>query len=402
MALRLILAAALALLAAPAPAPARPCTATLCNAEALAPIFDKLRTPGAAIHILQIGDSHTAGDMVSGAWRRRLQAHFGNGGRGVLAPGRPYAGYLTWQVTATQTPGWQVDATFGSFHLHNGRALGLSGFTQTASLYGEIMWLNADTPDDWFDRLVVCAIAGPGAGSVVLQAGDVMQGWTLDAAAEAPECQIVDSPAPALRAAVYTATDGAAVSITSWAVFRRSGGAVLSSLGVSGSQLAHLSRTSDAVDAAELAAWRPDLIVLAFGTNEGFSPVRTAEEAEAALRTQVARLRRLAGRDVPILLLGAPDAATRTPIGTPRLSCGAGWYVPALLEQVRARQAETARALGLAYWDWAAAMGGRCASTRWVASGDMRGDHVHFTRGGGERIGAMLDAAFTRAVEASH
>lgn len=401
MSLRLVLAAALALLAAPAPAPARPCAATLCNAEALAPIFDKLRTPGAAIHILQIGDSHTAGEMISGAWRRRLQARFGNGGRGVLAPGRPYAGYLTWQVTATQTPGWQVNAAFGSAFSPDGRPLGLSGFTQTASLYGEIMWLNADTPDDWFDRLVVCAIASPGAGSVVLQVGDVMQGWTLDAATEGPECQVVDSPVPALRAVIESATDGAAVSITSWAVFRRSGGAVLSNLGVSGSQLVHLSRTSDAVDAAELAAWRPDLIVLAFGTNEGFSPVLTPDEGEADLRSQVERIRRLAGRDMPILLLGAPDAATRTPTGTPRLACGDGWYVPALLEQVRARQAVVARELGLAYWDWAAAMGGRCASSHWVAAGLMRPDHVHFTREGGERIAARLDAAFTRAVEAT-
>jgi hypothetical protein len=29
----------------------------------------------------------------------------------------------------------------------------------------------------------------------------------------------------------------------------------------------------------------------------------------------------------------------------------------------------------------------------------MRGDHVHFTRSGGDRIGAMLDADIARALE---
>ena len=29
----------------------------------------------------------------------------------------------------------------------------------------------------------------------------------------------------------------------------------------------------------------------------------------------------------------------------------------------------------------------------------MRGDHVHFTRDGGDRIGALIDADLTRAAE---
>ena len=44
---------------------------------------------GKPVHILQIGDSHTAGDAITGAWRDLLQARYGSGGRGVLAPGPP-------------------------------------------------------------------------------------------------------------------------------------------------------------------------------------------------------------------------------------------------------------------------------------------------------------------------
>ncbi len=126
------------------------------------------------------------------------------------------------------------------------------------------------------------------------------------------------------------------------------------------------------------------------------------EQHEAALREQVARLRRLAGREVPILLLGAPDAAARRPPSRPYSACGDGWYVPRRLEQVRERQAAVADALGLAYWRWAASMGGVCASSSWRRAGLMRPDHVHFTREGGELIGAMIDADIAGAVEALH
>lgn len=388
-------------LAASAPDPGQ-CGGRLCFAEAIAPFLAALSESSDArlpVHILQIGDSHTAGDMITGAWRRRLQARHGHGGRGVLAAGRPYPGYLTWGVTAAQSGGWTANAIFGSGYAPGGPPLGLSGFTQTAHAAGETLSFTADAAEPAFDRLTVCAVARPGAGTLRLRLGATVQDWALDAAAAAPACRSLEGAAPAVSASL-TISEAGIVSITSVALFRRGGGAVLSNLGVSGAQLSHLGRTSDAVVAAELAAWRPDLIVLAFGTNEGFSPVLEPGQHEAGLRAQVARLRLLAGREVPVLLLGAPDAATRRPPSRPYSACGDGWYVPRRLEQVRERQAAVADALGLAYWRWSAAMGGRCASTSWRRSGLMRGDHVHFTREGGELIGAMIDADIADAAEA--
>ncbi|HST37490.1 MAG TPA: GDSL-type esterase/lipase family protein [Allosphingosinicella sp.] len=373
----------LALLAALATAAPASCTERLCGSAVLAPVFAKL-AQGAPVHILQLGDSHTAGDAITGAWRARLQARYGQGGRGVLAAGRPYAGYLTWGVTAAQSGGWRVSGLLRQ----TGAALGLAGFTQTARAAGETLTLAADGPEQMFDRLIVCAATGPNAGEITLRLGEAAMNWPLGAPADRPECRALDSEAPASLASIVT-LDDAPVGITSMAVFRRSGGLSLSNLGTVGAQLVHFGRADDAVLQAEFAAYRPDLVVLAFGTNEGFSG--TADGAEAALRTQVVRLRAMS--DAPILLLGAPDAAGQGRAGQ---ACGGGWASPALLGQIRERQRRTARALGLAYWDWAAAMGGRCAASRWVRAGLMRGDHVHFTREGGARIAALLDAAFMR------
>ena len=86
------------------------CPAGLCQPEALNGVFEALaRTEAglgtAPVHILQIGDSHTAGDRITGKLRAALQARFGDGGRGVLPPGIPYAGYAPLQVEVT-ADGW--------------------------------------------------------------------------------------------------------------------------------------------------------------------------------------------------------------------------------------------------------------------------------------------------------
>ena len=289
------------------------CADTLCNAKALAPYFDKLATArgrgGRPVHILQIGDSHTAGDAITGAWRDLLQARYGSGGRGVLAAGRPYAGYLTHGVTAAMSDGWKVAATFGPASASPHPALGLSGFSLTSLHDGARIALTAD-PGETFDRFTVCALEAPNAGALVVRIGADETRVDLDSNSARPECRTISTPAP--QTSVEIVAQGAPVTITSWATFRDAGGVALSNLGVVGSQLVHFARTDDAVIAEEFRAYRPDLIVVAFGTNEGFAPRFSPQEYEITLRTQIGRLRRLAG-NVPILLFGAPDASSRRP-----------------------------------------------------------------------------------------
>lgn len=391
------------------------CTETLCHEEALAPFFERLanseRGSGTPVHILQIGDSHSAGDMITNGWREELRARYGHGGRGVLAAGRPYGGYLTWGVTATQTSGWQVTSIFGRGYANYGPPLGLSGFSQTVRAEGETLGITADTPDQSFDRIIVCAASQPGAGTLTMRLGFVTERFELDGPERGTICRTMDSEYPQLGASVTT-EDDRIVTVTSFATMRQEGGVVLSNLGVSGSQLVHIGRSTDEVAAAEFAVYAPDLLVIAFGTNEGFSQQLTAAEFEGDLRAQVNRLRRLAGRDIPILLIGAPDANTRNRnladnAGTPS-SCpdpvgvnsgGRPWYTPTLLAELRQRQRRVARDMGLAFWDWDAAMGGRCSAHRWRNRQPalMRGDHVHFTQTGGARIGQMLFADLERA-----
>ncbi|MGN5374532.1 GDSL-type esterase/lipase family protein [Sphingomonas hankookensis] len=183
-------------------------------------------------------------------------------------------------------------------------------------------------------------------------------------------------------------------------------GVILSNLGTVGAQFTHFGRTDDRVVATELAAYRPDLIVVAFGTNEAFRPGFSASSYEATLRSDLTRLRRLAP-GVPMLLIGAPDSATKLPglqtgeSGTSVPCPAAGpWRPTAALASVQAVQRRQAQAFGIAYWDWAQRMGGRCVADGWTqgAAPLMRGDHVHFTSRGGAEIARLLQADLDAAM----
>jgi lysophospholipase L1-like esterase len=302
---------ALAAAVAAAPSVNADCAGSLCGYTALKPYFEKLASArdgsGKPVHILQIGDSHTAGDAITGAWRDLLQARYGSGGRGVMPPGRPFPGYNPHGVNVDMSPDWKISGIFGSVSHEPRASVGLSGFSITSTADGARIGMTTSA-DETFTRFVLCAIAEPGAGTLVISIGGKTRRVELGSLITRPECKEMnfDRPQPAVSVAV----EGGPVTITSWATFRDRGGVALSNLGVVGSQLVHFGRTDDSVVAEELRSYRPDLIVLAFGTNEGFSSRINGQEYEIVLRSQIGRIRRLAG-NVPILLLGAPDALTR-------------------------------------------------------------------------------------------
>lgn len=388
---------------------AQSCVGGLCDAERLRPFLEKLATARSApapVRILQIGDSHTAGDQITGSWRAALQARFGRGGRGALPAGRPYAGYLTRDVTAGQSSGWRVNGIFGSaYDSGSDIRLGLSGYSLTSTQPGASVTISADGGRT-FDRLTVCALTGPAAGTVQLSVGAAVVEWSLAAAENGSRCRTLDAGAETAIASVVV--DRGPVTITSWSTERSMGGGViLSNLGTVGAQFTHFGRTDDRVVATELAAYRPDLIVVAFGTNEAFRPGFSAMLYETTLRSDLTRLRRLAP-GVPMLLVGAPDSATKQAglqVGESGASstCGTGeWRPTAALASVQAIQRRQAKAFGIAYWDWAQRMGGRCVADGWTqgASPLMRGDHVHFTSRGGAEIARLLQADLDAAMTA--
>ena len=308
---RLALLALAAALLSPVAGRAEP--SGLSGAEALKPFFaalHDLRTGRRAtpVEVLQIGDSHTAGDFVSSGVRVRLQARFGEAGRGVMPPGVPFKYYGPRQVAVTQSDGWRLEP---SFPLTPGQpsVFGLSGWRLVSQKPGASMTMTAD-PEALFDRAEVCALAAPGSGDLVVSAGPGRTRIGLGQGAPGPRCSSAafDSPQKILQ---ITAEGGSSV-LLSYATWRWRPGISWSNLGVIGTQLYDFAARDDGVLKTELRAYDPQLIVLAFGTNEAARKALDAPAYEQLMRDQLRRLKRLAP-GAAILVLGPPDSNTTRP-----------------------------------------------------------------------------------------
>ncbi|MDY6923804.1 MAG: GDSL-type esterase/lipase family protein [Pseudomonadota bacterium] len=176
-------------------------------------------------------------------------------------------------------------------------------------------------------------------------------------------------------------------------------GVLLFEYGEVGATLRDLQTWRDDGTPGGLAPWAADLVVLAFGTNEGFEDGLDGAAYEATLRDEVSRLRALTPR-ASILILGAPDALRSGLAG----GCSADGLraPPPSLAVVRDVQRRVAADMGVAFWDWHGRMGGDCSADRLALMADpyVRGDRVHFTGAGADWIGGVMAADLLAAYEA--
>jgi len=371
------------------------CPDGLCQPRALDSVFAALAraesgTGSAPVHILQIGDSHTAGDRITGKLRAALQARFGDGGRGVLPPGVPYDGYAPLQVEVTAS-GWTTTLAPLAGNAGYVRAgVGLTGVQALTVQPGSALTVRRDVVSPGRVQIGLC---GEGPGRLEVIADDAR--WTLTFG-EA-RCVALDADR-SLRQLELRALDDV-LTLYDVRLTNRSPGVELSSLGVVGATIRDLAARDQQVVARELAAWRPALIVLAFGTNEGFDDNLDPRAWEALLRGQIVRLRRLAP-EASLLILGAPDAL-RSGVAN---GCSADGRrsPPPSLAVVRDVQRRVAADMGVAFWDWHGRMGGDCSADRLATRGEpfMLRDRVHFSSAGADWIGGTLNADLMTAYDA--
>lgn len=370
------------------------CGDAVCGAGFLTPAFLKLEASGGMgagrVHILQIGDSHTAGDQISGQVRSRMQARFGRGGRGVLPPGLPYGGYAPRQVSVQATGARYLPAPLlaGGTHVPMGLAGG-QGWLRP----GDRLALSLD-PEVPLTTIGVCGQAGPNRGTLQI-IPDIGLPLEVDFYREAsgPLCREVRFAGGGSLTLQAAGVPAVLDDVRLWG----DAGLSLSNLGAVGSTLIDLQGREAATVEAQLRAAPPDLILVAYGTNEGFDGGLDLMAYEQALRGRIGWLRQVVP-EAALMILGAPEALRRRQPSTGperwSQSCGSEgeWMAPPNLAMVRDVQRRVSEDLGVAFWDWYGRMGGACSADR-LAGGDdplMRGDRVHFTATGAEWIGDIL------------
>ncbi|TGE00617.1 GDSL-type esterase/lipase family protein [Methylobacterium nonmethylotrophicum] len=360
-----------------------------------------------AVSVLQIGDSHTAADQFTGTARRILQERFGAGGIGYLAAGTPHPGIRSTSLSASASAGWRYDSLKRATRPD---LFGLSGYVAGTDRAGETLSFASEVPVA-YTAIEIDARTGPGMGAVAVEVdGAPVLAASLAAGIAERKTLTVRPPAGSagFRRLVIRTTEARPVAFLGVGIVRAGAGVTYSSLGVPGATIDWLGRYPEATLADNVRRLAPDIVVLAFGTNEGFD----AGLDPAAYERRYAAVLRVIRRAVPgarLVMIGPPQAERAAPAckpdparpcpadpaAQPPEGADACPWRPPQLDQVRAVQRRLAAAERIPFWDWWGIMPAGCGASRWMSADPplMAKDRIHFTKAG-YRIGGQAFAGF--------
>jgi lysophospholipase L1-like esterase len=149
----------------------------------------------------------------------------------------------------------------------------------------------------------------------------------------------------AMREITIQASGRGRVNLLGWGFSTAKPGVLLEANGFVGATVNVMERFSDAALSDGLMGRSVDLIILAFGTNEGANAFISEDGYYRTLSQHVGRLLKLSG-NAAVLIVGAPDGYVRIGSGLRE------WRRLPSLIRVREAQRRVARDLGLAYWDF--------------------------------------------------
>jgi lysophospholipase L1-like esterase len=362
-----------------------------------------------AVRILQLGDSHTAADYFTGELRRRLQARFGIGGSGYLAAGKPHLGIRTGLFKIAASDGWTYQALQKSDSA-SAAAFWLSGFNAVSAAPGHSITYSSDAPVS-FDAVEIEAVRQPHGGTIEVRLDGVLKGtFDLNAAAAEPivfRLRPKQQPVERMRQLEIKTTGDGPVVISSVAIYNNRSGVTLSAVGFPGATISVLNKLAPDLFADDLRRIDPQIVILAFGTNEASNDKLSPEGYGSTYQGVIDKIK-AALPAASVVILGPPDGEEHAPsckTGTVEAVCrsatsdlpsetaaqpaNAGeadcsWHQLPKLTEVRDAQRNIASRGSYAYWNWASIMPEQCGAQHWVTASPplMTPDHIHFTHDG--------------------
>ncbi len=328
--------------------------------------------------MLHYGDSPTTADLITADARALLQKQFGDAGSGFVLIARPWAWYGHRGVEM-ESSNWKIDVAGATGD--EGRLARL-GRGQFPRLHGSDGALDAQ-------------------GSRHHQRGDRLSHAARTAAPSAMEADGARRsarPTPAgsrvpgyASFAIPPGSKDFTLRVTSGSVrlygadFRKTGaGVVYSSLGINGANITLLSQRLNGPHwTAQLRHYQPDLVVVAFGTNESGFPNFVDGTWGHELKAAVLRIQ-AAVPNASILLMSPMDRGERKGNG----EIGTVEALPRLVDI----ESKVATETGVAFFNTFQAMGGEGTMAKWY-NGEPRlvgADFIHPMPMGARIVGELL------------
>ncbi len=385
--------------------------------DAFGAALERARTRRGQARIAVWGASHTAGDLYTGLLRRELQARYGDAGHGFIQAGHPWRYFRHSDVNVASSNGWVKDRVEahdepcavpavpasranGPASPANGRAPPCPDRSPVRrdGLYGLAgVSVRSSSPDDWTrfsttrdnavgrraSTIEAWFLRQPGGGSFDVRIdGRLARTVATAGDAHAPGCTAFRLADRGHTVELRPRGDGE-VRLFGIVMERAVPGVILDTLGIPGSRAEFLLKWDPALFLHQVQGRRPDLVVLAYGTNEAGDDHVPIDEYERWLHEVVTRVRHAAPQ-ASCLLIGPTDRPLESPDGT--------WLPRPRRAEVTAVQRRVAFDRGCAFFDAAAMMGGEGGMDGWVGAQPPLAsrDHVHLTREGYEIMGRML------------
>ena len=337
------------------------------------------------------GASHTSSDRFTGKIREALQKRWGDGGKGHVLPGPLYKWYGGRHISTCWSEGWLSDWQ-GKANAHKDGLLGHAGMSVSSSHPEEFGWLQtprrgkAGRTVSTFD---VYTLGQPGGGALEVW---VDGGRRHRIETNRTEMELIrtsfEVPAGQHRITVSPVGDG---QVRIFGVsLENEGGALVDAMGVRGMEARTWLGWNTTLFTQGLRSLDPDLVVLAYGTNEAADQSYSMSEYRSDLRGVLSKLKAAAGDDLACILAGPSDRGWDFKDGTFAI-----WDRTVPVAQV---QREVAQEFDCAFWDWQEAMGGEGSMIGWKHLDPALGskDLIHHTPAGyvfmAERFLRALDS----------
>ncbi|MDC9594032.1 SGNH/GDSL hydrolase family protein [Xenorhabdus sp. IM139775] len=332
-------------------------------------LADKLRhSDTRQLHFVQLGDSHTAADFFTGTLRNLLQNHYGDAGPGFISPmSIPGQRNALVQFAGDKTGWW-----LSSSRKDNRADYPLGGFIAIPEKAGSSLQLNSSSA------------LGKYWLSALYQSHEATQINTSFATMGLPATQSEwhFSPEQSVRFPIHLYPQDTQLKIGGWLIKRQNPGLMLSALGINGATINMLDKWQPQW-IETLVQMKPDMVILAYGTNEAFNDSLDLTTYQHDLAAKVQEIRKAIPQAV-ILLIGPNDSLKNKTAA----SCGA--QQPALLDNVIQVQQAVAKKQRTLFWNWRQYMGGPCSVRGWEQQNLARPDYVHLSAAGYERSAEAL------------
>jgi len=371
------------------------------NEAALAHFYQSLeelqREPEAKnkVRLAVYGASHTQADIYSGYLRYYLQSRFGNGGLGFVPLGtdRGWAHRLDFKVKGR---GFKVQYAQKRSAPSRSNRFGLAG---SAAVAGPHSWVrispdNTSDPDLTASQYGLFYAAEPEGGDIAVSVdGDPPVELPTRAPQLEPRYHTFERSLGWHQVEIRTLESGGA-RLFGLSVERAQPGLVIDTMGIRGTRAANMLLWDQALWEEHVRRRAPDLVLLAYGTNETTDRGQPIAAYSNELSQVLTRIRH-AMPDASCVLVGPGDF--------PKAQ-GTTWIPrPRLLEIIREQQ-RLAPEFGCGFWNTYEFMGGEGSMSAWARSNPRMGsqDHIHLTARGYVRMGMVLGDALMRGYDARH